>query len=233
VWDDGSYDSNDDPDTGSESQCEGNGPNGGGTWFNGNPWDWLPGAGDWSGQASGTFAGWAQGINPSVGDFGDPSGTADASVFGTFSPVATITSILPGQIGNQCPASPLGGNPPVTTEFGAIDASHTQPHLGRDYGVPVGTPVFAPYPGNIGFAGSAGTFGNLVVITNPSWNIYLAHLSSISVANGNQVNAGDEVGLSGNTGLSTGPHLHFEQHTAGPIWQNGHAPRATAVEPCR
>ena len=110
--------------------------------------------------------------------------------------------------------------------------AHPQPHLGRDYGVPVGTPVFAPYAGDIGFAGNAGTFGNLVVISNSSWNIYLGHLSSISTATGDHVNAGNQVGLSGNTGHSTGPHLHFEQHTAGPIWQNGHAPRATAVEPC-
>jgi murein DD-endopeptidase MepM/ murein hydrolase activator NlpD len=98
--------------------------------------------------------------------------------------------------------------------------------------VPVGTPVYAPYPGSIAFAGSAGTFGNLVVITNPTWNVYLGHLSSIVVATGNHISAGSQVGFSGNTGHSTGLHLHFEQHTAGPIWQNGHAPRATAVEPC-
>ena len=103
VWDNGSYDSNDDPNTGNKSACEdGNG----GTWFNGSPPDWSPGAGDWSGQASGTFAGWAQGINPSVGNFGDPSGTADASVSGIFSLVGTTTSSLPGQIPN--PATPNG-----------------------------------------------------------------------------------------------------------------------------
>jgi len=184
-------------------------------WFNGSPSLWDQNAGDWSPQASGQFAGWAQIINPSVGDFGDPSGTSDASVFGTFTPVSTIISSLAG----TCPAQPLAGSPPITTQFGATDASHPQPHLGRDYGVPVGTPVFAPYPGSIGFAGNAGTFGNVVVIANPSWNIYLGHLSSISVSTGNRVSAGDRVGLSGNAGHSTGPHLHFEQHTAGPIWQ--------------
>jgi RHS repeat-associated protein len=107
VWDNGSYDSNDDPNTGNKSACEdGNG----GTWFNGSPSDWSPGAGDWSGQASAEFAGWAQGINPSVGDFGDPSGTADASVFGMFSPVSTITSSLPGQISGGCGVSALSLN---------------------------------------------------------------------------------------------------------------------------
>jgi RHS repeat-associated protein len=228
VWDNGSYDSNDDSQSGNPGLCENLL---GGTWFNGSPSDWNLSA-DWSGQQSALVAGWAQGINPSVGDFGDPTGTADASVSGVFSPVYTTTSSLPGNLTGPCPAQPLAGDPLVTTQFGAIDPSHPQPHLGRDYAVPVGTPVFAPYPGNVGFAGSAGTFGNLVVITNPSWNVYLGHLSSIMVTPGNQVNAGDQVALSGNTGHSTGPHLHFEQHTAGPIWQNGHAPRATAVEPC-
>jgi hypothetical protein len=85
VWDNGSYDSNDDPGTGNKSACE---DQNGGTWFNGSPSIWDQNAGDWSNQASAEFAGWAQGINPSVGDFGDPSGTADASVFGTSTPVA-------------------------------------------------------------------------------------------------------------------------------------------------
>jgi RHS repeat-associated protein len=84
VWDNGSYDSNDDHDTGIKSKCDGSG----GTWFNGSPSGWDRNAGDWSGHASGTFAAWAQGINPSVGDFGDPSGVPEASVFGMFSPVA-------------------------------------------------------------------------------------------------------------------------------------------------
>src|ERR1700692_2401995 len=104
VWDDGSYDSNDDADTGNQSACEnGNG----GTWFNGSPSDWDQNAGDWSGQSSAEFAGWAQGINPSVGDFGDPSGTADASVSGIFSPVSTTTSSLPSLI---CTLQAPGGS---------------------------------------------------------------------------------------------------------------------------
>ncbi len=83
VWDNGSYDSNDDLTTGNKSDCE---DKNGGTWFNGSPSDWSPGAGDWSGAASGMFAGWAQAINPSVGAFGAPSGTPDAFAFGNSSP---------------------------------------------------------------------------------------------------------------------------------------------------
>jgi RHS repeat-associated protein len=126
VWDDGSYDSNDDSGTGSQSSCEnGNG----GTWFNGSPSDWSPGASDWSGQASGTFAGWAQAINPSVGAFGSPSGTPDASAFGLFTPVATTTSSLPGKISNtaapnglpQCASTNAAGS--VTYKAGVPPAS--------------------------------------------------------------------------------------------------------------
>ena len=104
VWDNGSYDSNDDPDTGNQAACEGDGTNGGGTWFNGNPSDWDPNAGDWSNQASLEFAGWAQGINPSVGDFGDPTEVPDAFASATSSLVATTTSALPNQILSGCSA---------------------------------------------------------------------------------------------------------------------------------
>jgi RHS repeat-associated protein len=66
VWDNGSYDSNDDPGSGNKGACE---DQAGGTWFNGSPSDWDPHAGDWSGSASGEFASWAHGINPNgVGD---------------------------------------------------------------------------------------------------------------------------------------------------------------------
>jgi lysozyme len=99
VWDNGSFDSNDDPDTGSQAQCEGNGPNGGGTWFNGNPSGWVDSSGnqvfgsnDWSGDPNAEAAALAQGINPSVGNFGNPTGTPDAAVFAPFIPVPMIAS---------------------------------------------------------------------------------------------------------------------------------------------
>jgi RHS repeat-associated protein len=95
VWDDGSFDSADDGDSGSSSNCSGLG----GTWFNGLPSQWDPNAGDWSGQKSGEFAGWAQGINPNgAGAFGDPSGTADAMVTAPFSFVSLVGSSVASEV---------------------------------------------------------------------------------------------------------------------------------------
>jgi len=53
-------------------------------------------------------------------------------------------------------------------------------------------------------------YGNLVIVENGPYRTYYAHLSSIPVQVGDQVSAGSTIGLSGNTGNSTGPHLHYE-----------------------
>jgi murein DD-endopeptidase MepM/ murein hydrolase activator NlpD len=53
-------------------------------------------------------------------------------------------------------------------------------------------------------------YGNLVIVENASYRTYYAHLSSIPVSVGDLVTAGTSIGLSGNTGNSTGPHLHYE-----------------------
>jgi murein DD-endopeptidase MepM/ murein hydrolase activator NlpD len=53
-------------------------------------------------------------------------------------------------------------------------------------------------------------YGNLVIVENGSYRTYYAHLSSIPVSAGDVVTAGTTIGLSGNTGNSTGPHLHYE-----------------------
>lgn len=99
VWDNGSYDSNDDAQSGSSGSCAGLG----GTWFNGDPSNWDQNAGDWSGQASGEFSSWAQGINPNgVGNDWMADGTS-ASVDGGAAPqVATLLSSLSGQISLGC-----------------------------------------------------------------------------------------------------------------------------------
>ena len=89
-------------------------------------------------------------------------------------------------------------------------------HEGNDFGTPVGTPVHAMSTGTVIFAGFEGGYGNKIEIEYWDGTVsYFAHLSSIGVTVGEQVKPGEVVGLSGNTGHSTGPHLHLEIHPAG------------------
>jgi len=89
-------------------------------------------------------------------------------------------------------------------------------HWGNDFGTPVGTPLRAMSRGTVTFAGHLGNFGNIVKIRY--WDgteSYYAHMSGFSVSVGDSVMPGDVVGRSGNTGRSTGPHLHLEIHPGG------------------
>ncbi len=92
-------------------------------------------------------------------------------------------------------------------------------HTGIDYGVwGALPPLLAPISGKVVFAGwSTAGYGNLVVIENQGVRVYLAHLSLIGVAPGQIVTAGDQVGVVGTTGNSTGPHLHFEVRIRDPL----------------
>jgi len=84
-------------------------------------------------------------------------------------------------------------------------------HEGIDIAVPVGTSVKAAECGTVVFAGNGGSYGNLVKIDHGNGVVTAyAHLDKINVSTGQTVNADTEIALSGNTGRSTGPHLHFE-----------------------
>jgi len=84
-------------------------------------------------------------------------------------------------------------------------------HAGIDYKIPTGTPVKASEAGKIIYASVKSNYGNCIIIehTENLFTLY-GHLSKINVSLGQEVNKGDIIGLSGNTGLSTGSHLHFE-----------------------
>lgn len=83
-------------------------------------------------------------------------------------------------------------------------------HTGIDIKVPIGTPVFAARSGKVKHAGWMNGYGNLVIIDHGDFETYYAHLSKINVYEGLEVEKGDFIARSGNTGVSTGPHLHFE-----------------------
>ncbi|MBN2499150.1 MAG: M23 family metallopeptidase, partial [Anaerolineales bacterium] len=89
-------------------------------------------------------------------------------------------------------------------------------HSGIDYGLPEGTPVAAPISGLVTYAGPKGDYGNLVVIEANGAQVYLAHNTEVLVSVGQVIAAGEIVALSGNTGASTGPHLHFELRACDP-----------------
>ena len=84
-------------------------------------------------------------------------------------------------------------------------------HRGVDIAVSLGTPVYAGIRGIVTFAGKRGNYGNLIEIEGSDGiKVRYAHLSKIDVIAGQRVSDGEKVAETGNTGMSTGPHLHYE-----------------------
>jgi murein DD-endopeptidase MepM/ murein hydrolase activator NlpD len=107
--------------------------------------------------------------------------------------------------------SPVAGGYQLTAGFGD-GGSHWSSghHTGQDFAVPIGTPVHAVGDGTVISAGLAGPYGNRIQVRHGDGTVTTYnHLSRIVVAGG-PVSAGQVIGLSGNTGNTTGPHLHFE-----------------------
>lgn len=89
-------------------------------------------------------------------------------------------------------------------------------HAGVDIPAPPGQPIYAVADATVSSAGARGGYGNAVVLDHGEGmtSVY-AHQSKITVQTGEQVKAGDQIGAVGSTGLSTGPHLHFEIRLGG------------------
>ena len=84
-------------------------------------------------------------------------------------------------------------------------------HQGLDISLKTGDPIYATFDGKVRFSKAAGNYGNLVIIRlNNGLETYYAHLSQRDVEVGDWVVAGQQIGLGGSTGRSTGPHLHYE-----------------------
>lgn len=96
----------------------------------------------------------------------------------------------------------------VTSNFGPRRRRY---HYGIDLGLKLGEPIKAMFDGRVRLARRAGAYGNLVVIEHfNQLETYYAHLSNINVEENQMIKAGEVLGLGGNTGRSTGPHLHLE-----------------------
>jgi len=110
--------------------------------------------------------------------------------------------------------SPLKFGAPVTSHFSKARfhpiLKTYRPHLGTDYGAPIGTPVQTIGSGRVVFAGRKGGDGNMVHVAHSNgYETYYLHLSRIFVRAGDRVDIGKTIGLVGMTGLATGPHLDF------------------------
>jgi murein DD-endopeptidase MepM/ murein hydrolase activator NlpD len=104
----------------------------------------------------------------------------------------------------------MGGGYQLTSGFGMRWGSM---HPGQDFAVPVGTPVKSMSTGTVIFAGWQGGYGNKVEIRYWDGTVsWFAHNSRLLVRKGENVAPGEVVSLSGNTGHSTGPHVHVEIH---------------------
>ncbi|NSC23181.1 M23 family metallopeptidase [Streptomyces albus subsp. chlorinus] len=111
---------------------------------------------------------------------------------------------------------PIAGKYELSATYGKAGGRWAHNHSGQDFAVNVGTPVQAVHKGTVVKAGPNGAgdgpaYGNAIVIRheNGSYSQY-AHLSRVDVRPGQQVKTGQTIARSGNTGNSSGPHLHFE-----------------------
>jgi murein DD-endopeptidase MepM/ murein hydrolase activator NlpD len=99
---------------------------------------------------------------------------------------------------------------------GGLTQEYHAAHQGLDFGIEVGTNVKSTMAGVVKFAGwNDQGYGNLVIVDNGTYQTYYGHLSSVPVEVGDTVAAGQVIGVSGNTGNSTGPHLHYEVRVDG------------------
>ncbi|MER7672128.1 M23 family metallopeptidase [Kitasatospora sp. NPDC096128] len=159
-----------------------------------------------------------------------PDDAASAQAF-----VAVAPNLLPldppaAQPGDQpaqqpqsaAPAAPASGwsapapDAPTSNPYGVANSEYAAGyHTGVDFAVAPGTPVLAVGDATVVSAGWDGAYGKEVVLRLADGHFaQYAHLSVLSVSAGARVSAGQRVGLSGSTGNSTGPHLHFEIRTS-------------------
>ena len=109
----------------------------------------------------------------------------------------------------------------ITSNFGARRhpvLGYTRMHAGVDFGAPHGAPIYAVGDASVIFSGWHGGHGNYVKLDHGGgFATAYAHMSRIAVASGTRVRAGQVIGYVGSTGLSTGPHLHYELYRNGTV----------------
>lgn len=109
----------------------------------------------------------------------------------------------------------------VTSGFGMRRhpiLGYSRMHAGMDFKASYGTPIYAVSDGTVAFAGRHGGHGNFVKLNHGGGlGTGYAHMSRIAVSAGQRVRRGQVIGYVGSTGLSTGPHLHYEMYRGGKV----------------
>jgi murein DD-endopeptidase MepM/ murein hydrolase activator NlpD len=135
-------------------------------------------------------------------------------------------SAILARLQSSAPSAPVqsSGGPMVWPVSGPITSgfcerrSYEACHPGIDIAVPTGTPIHAAASGRVAIAGWVGGYGNYTCIQHSaSLSSCYGHQSSIQVSVSQSVSQGQVIGLSGSTGNSTGPHLHFEVRINGSV----------------
>ena len=127
--------------------------------------------------------------------------------------------------------SPFSEEEPISLEFGQplehpelkilYKTFNLSGHDGVDFSVPIGTPVLAVDDGEVVLSGD-GAYGTTVVIKHSWGKSYYGHLSEVKVTLDQNISKGQVIALSGNTGITTGPHLHFGIKLNGHNMRNGY-----------
>jgi murein DD-endopeptidase MepM/ murein hydrolase activator NlpD len=119
-------------------------------------------------------------------------------------------------------------NGPITSGFGARMhpvLHYVRMHSGLDFGASYGSPIYAVSDGTVSFAGRKGGYGNFIQINhNGGIATGYGHMSRFAAASGQRVRRGQIIGYVGSSGLSTGPHLHYE------LYRGGHAVNPLSVK---
>ena len=147
----------------------------------------------------------------------------DQSVTTVSEPVAAVyeqgTKEIPQRSGSGTWLFPIKARYTISDYFGyrvAPTAGASTNHKGIDISCAYGTSIYAADGGTVTFAGRRGAYGLLIIINHGGgYETYYAHESEILVKVGEEVYQGKEIGKVGSTGVSTGPHCHFEIHYQG------------------
>ncbi len=141
-------------------------------------------------------------------EIAEASGNANNHYNGNISGSGVLSWPLPSKYGRSR----------ITSYFGnreqPVPGASTY-HRAIDIGVPIGTPVYAAADGYVVTKGYSSVRGNYVMVKHAD-NLYTfyQHLKSVSVSSGQNVKVGQTIAYSGNTGIGSGPHLHFEVRTS-------------------